>query len=580
MKGIILAGGRATRLRPLTWVISKQLLPVYDKPMIFYPIETLVRAGIKDILIILAPENSGFFLNLLGTGEEFGAKFSYAIQKEPRGLAEAFIIGENFIGDDNVTLALGDNIIDEDFSEQIKSFKSGGQIYVKKLENLNEVKRLGVVELDKDNNVISIEEKPENPKSHYVSVGLYTYDHRVVEIAKNLKPSARGEIEISGTESVNNTYLAKKELKACLFDSYWQDAGTFDSLLEAGHHMSQKARKSRKNRKLLVTGGSGFIGSNFIRYWLTNHPEDLVVNLDSLTYAGHNESLRDVENNSNYTFVKGDITDTNLVDHLVSETDIIVHFAAETHVDRSIEDPMVFTKTNVIGTQTLLEAAKKYMVRFHHISTDEVFGALKLDSKNKFNSNTKYSPNSPYSASKASSDHLVMSYFTTFGVPVTITNCSNNFGPFQDTEKFIPRTITNLIEGKNILIYGDGKYVRDWMYVEDHCRAIEMVLLKGKIGSSYTVGGMTKEYSNLQVAKNILKIMNLPESRIEYIKDRPGHDRRYSVSWKKINKELGWEPKEAFSKRLAETVEWYQNNEWWWKEMKKASEEFYKVKQA
>ncbi len=246
MKGIVLAGGRATRLRPLTWVISKQLLPVYNKPMIYYPIETLVRAGITDILIILAPENAGQFLNLLGTGEEFGAQFSYIIQKEPRGLADAFIIGEKFIGSDNVTMALGDNIIDEDFSEQIKSFQSGGQIYIKKLENIEEVKRLGVVELDEKNNVLSIEEKPQTPKSMYVSVGLYTYDNQVVKIAKNLKPSARGEIEISGTESVNNTYLNKGQLKACVFDSYWQDAGTFDSLLEAGNHMAKKVNNLKK----------------------------------------------------------------------------------------------------------------------------------------------------------------------------------------------------------------------------------------------------------------------------------------------------------------------------------------------
>lgn len=246
MKGIILAGGRATRLRPLTWVISKQLLPVYNKPMIFYPIETLVRAGIKDILIILAPENAGQFLNLLGTGEDFNAHFSYAIQKEPRGLAEAFIIGANFIDKDDVTLALGDNIIDADFSKEIKNFKSGGQIYVKKLDKLEDVKRLGVVELDKDRKVITVEEKPEHPKSMYVSVGLYTYDHRVIEIAKNLKPSARGELEISGNPSISNTFLEMGELKACIFDSYWQDAGTFDSLLEAGNHMAEKENYKNK----------------------------------------------------------------------------------------------------------------------------------------------------------------------------------------------------------------------------------------------------------------------------------------------------------------------------------------------
>lgn len=241
MKGIILAGGRATRLRPLTWVISKQLLPVYDKPMVYYPIETLIQAGIKDILIILAPENSGLFLNLLGTGEEFGCHFSYVIQKEPRGLAEAFILAEDFLDHDDVTMILGDNIFDHDFSKDIQAFKKGGQIYVKKLDNVNDVKRLGVVELDKEGNVKSIEEKPEKPKSMYVSVGIYTYDHRVVEIAKNLPLSSRGELEISGNPSVNNTYLEMGELKACEFDSYWQDAGTFDSLLEAGNHMAEKA---------------------------------------------------------------------------------------------------------------------------------------------------------------------------------------------------------------------------------------------------------------------------------------------------------------------------------------------------
>lgn len=578
MKGIILAGGKATRLRPLTWVISKQLLPVYDKPMIYYPIETLIRSGIKEILIILAPENAGLFLNLLGTGEEFGAHFSYAIQKDPRGLADAFIVGKDFIGDDSVTMALGDNIIDQDFSEHIKSFKSGGQIYVKKLNTVEEAKRFGVVEMDENNNVISIEEKPIEPKSTCVSVGLYTYDNQVVKIAQELVPSARGEIEINGKGSINNAYLDKGQLKALVFDGYWQDAGTFESLLEAGNHMKSKEKTTPKNLKILVTGGAGFIGSNFIRYWLKKHPGDKIINLDALTYAGHVESLSDIETNPSYTFVKGDITDPITVDSLVSQVDTIVHFAAETHVDRSIEDPMIFTKTNVLGTQVLLEAAKKYKTRFHHISTDEVFGALDLNSKSKFNTKTRFDPNSPYSASKASSDHLVMSYFTTFNLPVTITNCSNNFGPYQDTEKFIPRAITNLLEGKNILIYGDGKYVRDWMYVEDHCRAIELVLLKGKIGKSYTVGGMNKDVSNLEVAKKILKIMKLPESRIEFIKDRPGHDRRYAVSWKKIKKELGWKPKRGFFIRLKQTVLWYKENEWWWKSMKEKSEEFYNNK--
>lgn len=244
MKGIVLSGGRATRLRPLTSITSKQLLPVYDQPMIFYPVRTLVQAGIKDILIIIAPEYAGQYLNLLGTGEEFGAHFSYVIQKEPRGLADAFIVGQKFIDGDSVTMVLGDNIIDHDFSADIRSFRSGAQIYVKKLDDIETVRRLGVVELDQNQRVISIEEKPENPKSMYVSVGLYTYDSRVCQIAAELKPSARGELEISGQPSINNTYLEMGELSARIFEGYWQDAGTFDSLLEAGNYMAQKSKSS------------------------------------------------------------------------------------------------------------------------------------------------------------------------------------------------------------------------------------------------------------------------------------------------------------------------------------------------
>jgi glucose-1-phosphate thymidylyltransferase len=239
MKGIVLAGGRATRLRPLTLVTSKQLLPVYDRPMIYYPIQTLIKAGIKDILIIIAPDYSGQFLNLLGDGAEFGVHFSYAVQKEPKGLADAFIVGANFIGNDSVTMILGDNIFDQDFSDAIKNFQSGAQIYIKQH---SEPQRLGVVEIDSAGKVLSIEEKPQAPKSNLVSVGLYTYDNRVVEIAKNLQPSARGEIEISGEPSINNTYLKMGDLKAIQFDSYWQDAGTFDSLLEAANFMAAKSK--------------------------------------------------------------------------------------------------------------------------------------------------------------------------------------------------------------------------------------------------------------------------------------------------------------------------------------------------
>jgi dTDP-glucose 4,6-dehydratase len=329
--------------------------------------------------------------------------------------------------------------------------------------------------------------------------------------------------------------------------------------------------------KILVTGGAGFIGSNFIRYWLKNHPNDKLINLDKLTYAGHLSSTKDFDLNPNYTFVKGDICDAKVVDKTVSRVDCVVNFAAETHVDRSIMESDVFVKTNVIGTHTLLESSLKYKVRrFHHVSTDEVFGSLDLSTKEKFEEDTPYDPRSPYSASKAASDHLVRAYYHTYGLPITITNCSNNFGPYQDPEKFLPRMVTNLIDGKQLPIYGDGLNVRDWLYVEDHVRAIEKVLQKGRVGETYLVGGMTRDVSNLQLAKQLLKIFGKDESSIKFVEDRKGHDRRYAVSWKKINKELGWSPKYSVDKWLTLTVEWYKNNEWWWRPLKEKAETLYK----
>lgn len=327
--------------------------------------------------------------------------------------------------------------------------------------------------------------------------------------------------------------------------------------------------------KLLVTGGAGFIGSNFIHYWLSEHPKDEIVNLDLLTYAGNLASLKDITGNPRYVFVKGDIRDANVVDPLVAKADVIVHFAAESHVDRSILGPSAFVETNVNGTFTLLEAARRYERRFHHVSTDEVFGALALGSKEKFTESTPYDPSSPYSASKAGSDHLVRAYHRTFNVPVTITNCSNNFGPYQNPEKFISRMITNLIDGENIKIYGDGKYVRDWLHVEDHCRAIDLVLQKGKPGETHLVGGMTEDINNLAVAKAMLEYLGLDEDRIEYVKDRPGHDRRYAVDWGKINKELGWAPQYSFTEWLKKTVDWYKENEAWWRPLKAVAEKIY-----
>ena len=331
--------------------------------------------------------------------------------------------------------------------------------------------------------------------------------------------------------------------------------------------------------KLLVTGGAGFIGSNFIRYWLKNHPQDEVVNYDKLTYAGNLENLKEVESNPRYKLVRGDIVNHDIVRTVAKDVDAIVHFAAESHVDRSIISSAEFVRTNVLGTQVLLEAAKDFDLKFYHISTDEVFGSLDLKSKKKFDEKTSYNPKSPYAASKAGSDHLVRSYIHTHGLDAIISNCANNFGPYQFPEKFIPLTITNLLEDKKVPVYGDGLYVRDWLYVEDHCRAIELIIEKGKFGETYCIGGMTKDINNLEVVKKILKILGKTEDMIEFVKDRPGHDRRYAIDWKKAKKQLGYKPQADFETYLAETVKWYQDNQTWWQHVKSGEYQDYYSKQ-
>jgi dTDP-glucose 4,6-dehydratase len=332
--------------------------------------------------------------------------------------------------------------------------------------------------------------------------------------------------------------------------------------------------------KLLVTGGAGFIGSNFILYWIKNHPDDSVINFDKLTYAGNLENLKEVEKNPNYVFIEGDICDPEAVNRAMQSVDYVVHFAAETHVDRSISGPAVFVMTNVVGTQVLLDAALKNDIkRFHHVSTDEVFGSLELEDRVKFSESTPYNPRSPYSASKAGSDHLVRAYFTTYGLPITITNCSNNFGPYMFPEKLIPLAITNILEDKKIPIYGDGLYVRDWLYVEDHARAIDAVLSGGKVGETYLVGGMTELIPNIEIAKKIVALLGKDESYIEFVKDRPGHDRKYDVDWSRIKNELGWEPLHSFDEYLALTVQWYKDNKTWWEHIKSGEYKKYYEKQ-
>ncbi len=313
--------------------------------------------------------------------------------------------------------------------------------------------------------------------------------------------------------------------------------------------------------KLLITGGAGFIGSNFIQYWLKNHPEDEVINFDILTYAGNLENLKDIQENPRYRFVKGDICDKDAVFPLVKEADVVVHYAAESHVDKSILDPGVFVRSNVMGTQVILDAVREYGTRFHHVSTDEVFGALGPDDA-PFDEDTPYDPRSPYSASKAAADHLVRAYFHTYNIPMTISNCSNNYGPYMFPEKLFPLFISNLLEDKKLPVYGDGMQVRDWIHTDDHARGVDMILEKGKIGETYCLGGNT-EVANIDFVKLLLKLMKKDESYIEYVTDRPGHDRRYAIDFSKATRELGWEPQVSFEDGLKNMIDWYTANQDW-----------------
>lgn len=314
--------------------------------------------------------------------------------------------------------------------------------------------------------------------------------------------------------------------------------------------------------RVLVTGGCGFIGSNFVRHMLARYPYE-IINFDKLTYAGNLENLKDLEGDPRYTFVRGDIADRNDVESLFSrEIDLVVNFAAESHVDRSILDPDAFVKTNISGTFCLLEQARqKGVKRFLQISTDEVYGSLGKEGK--FTEETPLSPNSPYSASKTSADLLAMAYYRTYGTPVVITRCSNNYGPYQFPEKLIPLIITNALADKELPVYGDGMNIRDWIHVSDHCEAIDQVLHKGDLGNIYNIGG-ENEKANIEIVKLILTILGKPESLIRYVTDRPGHDRRYAIDSAKIKRTLGFSPATSFEKGMEETVKWYLSNESWW----------------
>lgn len=317
-------------------------------------------------------------------------------------------------------------------------------------------------------------------------------------------------------------------------------------------------------KTVLVTGGAGFIGSNFVRLLLKERPDWKIINLDKLTYAGNLDNLREIENNPKYEFVKGDITDEKLVAGIMQKVDWVFHFAAESHVDRSLEGPYVFTKTNVLGTHILLEQAKRNGVkRFVHVSTDEVYGSIQQGA---FKETDILNPSSPYSASKAASDLLALSYFHSWKFPVIVTRSSNNYGQYQHPEKVVPLFITNLLENKKVPLYGAGKNVRNWIYVEDNCEAILFVGEHGKEGEAYNIGG-NQELENIQLTKTILLEMGKDESFIQYVKDRPGHDWRYSLDSSKLHK-LGWKPKTDFQQGIRKTVQWYKDNAQWWKKVK------------
>jgi dTDP-glucose 4,6-dehydratase len=329
--------------------------------------------------------------------------------------------------------------------------------------------------------------------------------------------------------------------------------------------------------KMLITGGAGFIGANFVHYTLRGHPNIDVTVIDKLTYAGNESSLAPVADK--ITFIKGDICDAELMDRLVGETDIVVHFAAESHNDNSLRDPWPFVNTNIIGTYTILEAVRKHGKRLHHISTDEVFGDLELDNPNRFTETTPYNPSSPYSSTKAGSDHLVRAWIRSFGIKATISNCANNYGPYQHIEKFIPRQITNILSDIKPKLYGEGLNVRDWIHVDDHNAAVHLIIEKGILGDTYIIGADNDHTNNKMVIEMILELMGKPADWYEHVTDRAGHDMRYAMDSTKLRRELGWQPQytdqHGMRQGLNQTIEWYKNNRAWWQAEKAGVEAAY-----
>ena len=587
LKGVLLAGGSGSRLFPLTLVTNKHLLPVYDRPMIYYPLASLKEMGCDEVLIVVGGRSVGDILELLNDGADMGLSLTYRYQRGALGIAHAIGLARGFAGDDPIAIVLGDNIVHGSLRGFADTFRESDAHAGVVLTAVPDAERFGVAALDPDGRIIGFEEKPERPKSDLISIGVYLFRPSVFAVIDRLEPSARGELEIT---DLLNHYLADGSLVAhrprrrvagrrhhpvaargeqvrshlCQGDPGRDRTRGRRSRGRAGAAQRHSLMSDRLPERLLVTGGAGFIGSAFARRILERHDDVRVTVLDKLTYAGNRANLGPLEGDPRFTFVHGDIADVELVDRLAAETDAIVNFAAESHVDRSIEEPGTFIRTDVVGTFVLLEAARRHgHHRFLQISTDEVYGDVERGSSTEHDA---LRPRSPYSASKSGGDLLVGAYHATYGLATLLTRASNNFGPFQYPEKIVPLFITNAIDDEPLPLYGDGLQVRDWLYVDDHCDALEIILARGEPGAIYNVGG-GNELTNLELTRAILELLDKPMDLIRSVADRAGHDRRYAVDSSRVHA-LGWRPAHDFADALAETVRWYREHEAWWRPLK------------
>jgi dTDP-glucose 4,6-dehydratase len=547
MKGLVLAGGTASRLFPLTIVTNKHLLPIYDRPMIYYPLDTLAGMGIREVMVIVGGKSVGDIIELLGDGRHFGLDLTYRYQRGALGIAHAIGLARDFIGNDAFCVVLGDNVLRGDpLAEVARRFEAGTWGAGTLLHRVPDPERFGVAELDPAGNVVGFEEKPARPKSDLIPIGVYFLRPDVFDVIEGLAPSGRGEFEIT---DVLNHYIPGGGLFAPVYEGEWTDA------------------------HLLVTGGAGFIGSELVRQVMARRDGTRITVLDKLTYAGNRANLAAVEGDpeqaARFAFVHGDIADATVVDPLVAITDAVVNVAAETHVDRSILDPEAFLRTGVIGVHVLLEAVRRETdraragerpttPRFLQVSTDEVYGDIP---EGQSAESDPLAPRSPYAAAKASSELLVRAYRITYDLDTVVTRGSNTYGPYQHPEKLIPLFTTNALAGEPLPMYGDGLQVRDWLHVADHAAGIDFVLRHGEPGEAYNVAG-AHLLTNREVIARLLDAAGRDWSLVRSVPERPGHDRRYAMDGSRLLA-LGWRPVRDFEAGLAQTVAWYRDHPDW-----------------